>query len=202
MKHTSPRNGFTLIELLVVISIIALLAGLAFPALQGALDTAKKAQASTMVNQLATAITMYNTEYGVWPLKSGDASDTVSYVGGDFGAVCLSLNGGRRIDGTTSGTPDVSNLTIPNTRGIQFMSFNKKDLKSGSTTGADNEVMNPYSKAKDLEYRLLLDGDYNGTVSAPDVVNGSGTTYVSQGVAIWCYGDKNGTQNKYITSYK
>ena len=64
--------AFTLIELLIVIAIIALLAGLAFPALQGAIESGRKADARNDVAQIATAIKAYQLEYGRLP-----ASDKV-----------------------------------------------------------------------------------------------------------------------------
>jgi len=63
----SERAAFTLIELLVVIAIIAILAGLGFGAVQGALKSAKRAQARNDVNQLATAVKSYLLEYGRLP---------------------------------------------------------------------------------------------------------------------------------------
>ncbi|NJK92863.1 MAG: type II secretion system protein [Blastochloris sp.] len=75
MTPCRRRRGFTLIELLVVITIIALLAGLAFPAISAALTAAKKAEASTMINQLRVALTAYQTEYGNWPLALQGAND-------------------------------------------------------------------------------------------------------------------------------
>ncbi|MFM8981956.1 MAG: type II secretion system protein, partial [Spartobacteria bacterium] len=69
-KNPSPARsraewqGFTLIELLVVISIIAVLAALAFPAVNGAMDSARKARAKSDVAQIATAVVAYETEYG------------------------------------------------------------------------------------------------------------------------------------------
>ena len=62
----SPR-GFTLIELLVVIAIIVILMTLLFPAVQGALDAAKKAQAKNDVTQIAAAIVAFDVEYGRLP---------------------------------------------------------------------------------------------------------------------------------------
>lgn len=61
------RSAFTLIELLVVIAIIAILAGLGFGAVQGALRSAKRAQARNDVNQVAAAIKSYLLEYGRLP---------------------------------------------------------------------------------------------------------------------------------------
>ena len=73
------RHGaaFTLIELLVVIAIIAILAGLAFPAVQGAMGSAKKAQARNDVNQLASAVKAFQLEYGRLPATKDDAAEVV-----------------------------------------------------------------------------------------------------------------------------
>lgn len=67
--HTPGRRlaAFTLIELLVVIAIIAILAGLAFPAMQGALDSGRKADARNDVAQIAAAVKAYQLEYGRLP---------------------------------------------------------------------------------------------------------------------------------------
>ena len=73
--HTSL--AFTLIELLVVIAIIAILAGLAFPAVQGAMGSAKKAQARNDVNQLAAAVKAFQLEYGKLPATKDDAAEVV-----------------------------------------------------------------------------------------------------------------------------
>lgn len=64
--------AFTLIELLVVISIIAILAGLAFPAVNGAINSARKAQARNDVMQIVTAIKAFKAEYGRLPMQPSD----------------------------------------------------------------------------------------------------------------------------------
>jgi len=65
---TSRRPAaFTLIELLVVIAILVILAGIAFPAMQGALDSAKRGQARNDVHQIAAAVKAYRLEYGRLP---------------------------------------------------------------------------------------------------------------------------------------
>jgi prepilin-type N-terminal cleavage/methylation domain-containing protein len=62
-----PSTGFTLIELLVVISIIAILAALAFPAVNGAIDTARRGEVRSMADQIKKAISTYYAEYGIFP---------------------------------------------------------------------------------------------------------------------------------------
>lgn len=64
------RQGFTLIELLVVISIIAILMGLGFPAINSAINSARRASAQNDVTQIANAVTMFMTEYGRLPPES------------------------------------------------------------------------------------------------------------------------------------
>jgi prepilin-type N-terminal cleavage/methylation domain-containing protein len=67
MRALKSPQGFTIAELMVVVAIIVILMSLLFPAVQGALEAAKKAQAKNDVTQIATAIVAYDTEYGRLP---------------------------------------------------------------------------------------------------------------------------------------
>ena len=69
--NSKKSAAFTLVELLVVISIIVILAGLSFPAVNGALDSAKKTHAKSNAVQIAVAVTAYEMEYGKLPTLTG-----------------------------------------------------------------------------------------------------------------------------------
>jgi prepilin-type N-terminal cleavage/methylation domain-containing protein len=69
--------AFTLIELLIVIAIIAVLAGLGFGAVQGALGSAKRAQARNDVSQVAAAVKAYTLEYGRLPEEGNEIAALV-----------------------------------------------------------------------------------------------------------------------------
>jgi prepilin-type N-terminal cleavage/methylation domain-containing protein len=71
----SCSGGFTLIELLVVIAIIGVLMALLFPAVQGAMESARRAKAKNDVVQLAVAVKGYQTEYGRLPTSNTSQSD-------------------------------------------------------------------------------------------------------------------------------
>ena len=75
-RSRAEWHGFTLIELLVVISIIAVLAALGFPAVNGAIDSARKSRAKSDVTQIATAVVAYDLEYGTLPVSTGSEVDS------------------------------------------------------------------------------------------------------------------------------
>ena len=77
LKEKKPiwqPTGFTLIELLIVITIIGILAGLAFQGVQIAVKQANITATKVRFNQWATALENYKMQYGVYPrdLLNGD----------------------------------------------------------------------------------------------------------------------------------
>jgi prepilin-type N-terminal cleavage/methylation domain-containing protein len=65
------KKGFTLIELLVVIAIIGLLSTLAVVALNNAREKARDAKRVADIKQIQTALELFNTETGAYPVKTG-----------------------------------------------------------------------------------------------------------------------------------
>jgi prepilin-type N-terminal cleavage/methylation domain-containing protein len=77
------RLAFTLIEMLVVITIIGILASLLLPAISKAKTAAKVSMAKTEMANLQSAISQYQSEYGILP-ASTNAVNAVAALGYDF----------------------------------------------------------------------------------------------------------------------
>ena len=64
--HAGGTRNFTLIELLIVIAIISILAAMLLPALNSAMETAKKMTCLSSMKQVASAIHMYGNDFQDW----------------------------------------------------------------------------------------------------------------------------------------
>jgi len=147
--------AFTLVELLVVISIIGLLAGLAVPAINGALKSAKKSEVAAVAQSIRTAVLAWNSEYGTWP------SNTASFTAN---AAFLNL-----MTTTTNSN---------NIRGIIFLEVPTKFTNSGGIVTPSGYLAG--NARSNFIVAVDLDGD--GVVTA---TNGTTATNLRTAVAVW-----------------
>jgi prepilin-type N-terminal cleavage/methylation domain-containing protein len=141
------RSGFTLIEMLVVIAIIAILAGLLFPAINRALETAKRNQAAADVRSIAGAITMFYNEYGYFPIplnRTGLPDDD----GGNF----VSAEESKRIIQVLIAERNLPSEWNVNTRQKVYLSM--PNAKS------DGELLDPWGR----QYLIKLDTNLDNII--------------------------------------
>lgn len=69
------HNGFTLIELLVVIAIIAILAGILFPVMTSAKESAKRSSCQSNLKQLICGTMLYVDDFHRYPPQPEDGVD-------------------------------------------------------------------------------------------------------------------------------
>ena len=157
------KSAFTLIELLVVIAIIGILMSLLFPAVNSAIDAAKKAQAKNDVTQIAPAVTAYYTEYGKLPSTTAQSTDQTNSA---------TTNG---IIGILMGT-DTNN----NPRQIVFLEVSDVSTKKGKSGLSNGTFIDPWGNS----YCIALDYSYDNHVGV--ATNGGGTNLnVMKTVGVW-----------------
>jgi prepilin-type N-terminal cleavage/methylation domain-containing protein len=157
MPALKSPPGFTMIELLVVVAVIGVLMSLLFPAVQGALDSAKKAQAKNDAMQIATALVAYDTEYGRLP----NTNSTPQVVEGDL------------LNALTA-----SNTNL-NPRKIIFLEvLNYKKGKGGISNGI---FVDPWANS----YYVALDGDYDNRVGVSTNGLTASNATIMKKVGVW-----------------
>lgn len=148
-KRGRARSAaFTLIELLVVISIIAVLAGLAFPAVSNALGQGKKTQARNDVQQIVAAIKAYQAEYNRLPSETSSNDNSAEQNLGDeeFAKVMQAL---------------VGKDTTLNPRGIVFIEPKVTRNKKGGMDSESYIYYDPWGKS----YVVKLDTSYDSKIN-------------------------------------
>jgi prepilin-type N-terminal cleavage/methylation domain-containing protein len=148
--------AFTLIELLVVISVIAILAALALPAMNGAIQTARKSEVRAMANQIKLAVSTYYAEYGTYPTATNSGPDFLNAMSG------------------------ATNITaIPNRRGIRFLEV---PAKYSNALGVVTPVGFYKEKNDRRVFNIHADTNYDGRL---EFNPGPGQTNMPGSVAVW-----------------
>jgi prepilin-type N-terminal cleavage/methylation domain-containing protein len=209
-RVNAPR-AFTLIELLVVIIMIAILAGLLFPALIGTQNQAKKVQAKNDVTQIVSAVNAFYTEYGKYPVDSTASgyvpADTYYGSGTAPTGITVSYTNDKLIDVLRNNTSSTSTangggnlVTTLNPRGIVFIALpsvrNQSQPKSGiaTLTVTVNGISIPIGSFVDpygTPYSVAIDGSYDNQISNPygaPATGGAGTNPLFQGAIAWSFG--------------
>jgi len=183
-KQKSRSGAFTLMELLVVITIILILAGMAFPGAKGVLDRARKTSAENAALQLKQSIAAYYTEYRRYPLPPGTQGGQDIELRSDNGLMDILLGA----DGNKG-----------NPRRISF--FAGKKAKGNPPRGGivmsgngGGELFDPWGEY----FYVKMDTDYNNRVTEPFSKSGDASSgnEVPESVLVWSTGPDAGVENK------
>ena len=184
-QQKSGYHGFTLMELLVVITIIAILAGITFPAAQGVLKKARKIGAENMALQVRSAIAAYYTEYRRYPVTSTGGGETTLRTNETLMDILLGAEGNER-----------------NPRRISFFAGKKaKGNVNGLITNGSGggRLVDPWGQ----ELYVIMDTDNNYRVTAPFNKNGTsgGSNEVPDSVIVWSTGPEVDNNDDNVTTW-
>jgi len=163
MKHNnlSRKKAFTLIEMLVVIAIIGILAAMLFPAITGAMRTAKINKARIEAESIANAINLYYNDYGQMPVPVA-AQGFAPYTGATWTpgneddasyfteAVAKQIIQVLTAEAGGSSNPNANHALNPR----------RKVYLSMDNPNADGTFLDPWRN----QYRIKLDRDFDGKV--------------------------------------
>ncbi len=181
MKTARPpkhRQAFTLIELLVVITIIGILASIAFPVVGSVMERARKVRTLAVIKELQVAIKGYQTEYNRYPSETtGSDSNTKTSAGDPLIAILYASESQTKMNG----------------RGIKYLELPMAKNGKGGLVGA---TADSYSLVDDWgqPYAVVMDTSGDERVDNPDVQNeeskisATAPPQLPMGVVIYSFG--------------
>jgi len=169
MKHiSSSRHAFTLVELLVVIAIIGILAGMGFAGFHGAMDKARRIVAKNDAVQIASAVLLFETEYGKLPPGGSGDNSTPGDVDDDLMRVLTAD------EGTGEGE------SVYNRRKIVFLENIGPAGSNKSGTNETGAFVDPWGNP----YQIVMDVEFDNEITVPSAKSGE-TIKLRKRVGVW-----------------
>ena len=180
-RKQSSQSAFTLIEMLTVITIIGILASMAFPVVTGVMERARKVKTLAVIKDLQVGIKGYLTEYNHYPSRTTDNDVEV------------------KTDGSGGDTPLIAVLlasdsqTELNGRGIKFVDLPIGKNGRGGLIGQsadDYQLLDEWGEP----YTVIMDTDSDEKVANPDTgnedssISSEASPDLPMGVAIYSLG--------------
>lgn len=174
-----PDRAFTLMELLVTITIIAILLGIAIPAISSISRRVQISVAHQAATELKNSTGTYYTEYRRYPTRLAGPEDGDSPVLSDSTLMDVLLASTRETHPAGLCPHGNSFYTGRNAQPLGNGKY-KSGIVYDSTGGGT--LWDPWGG----HYRLVFDLNYDGKVPAPSFV--TGTPFLSGGVVVWSAG--------------
>ena len=159
LKNKNKINGFTIVELLVVIVVIGILATISIVSYSGITSKARETKVINIVKSYQTALQMYATEHGTFPMAGN-------------GPICL----GSTDDFTASGDFTEGSCVVANSTPVAFTNNDSNNELEAYMGGSVDGLMPEAHYSGSIIYRgVLYDTNPDGSVVRLDFAIESNT---------------------------